>query len=657
MLADAPVASDRFPPADGGARRSISELSFLLPVWCGLVTGLLEVGTIVVRKTAIDANGLYGMTRHFVWLVPLTDLGIFAAIGAFGSLIRMVWPRLGPYLVARALCAMMLLPALLIAVPRIYAWAWLILALGVAAWLVPRLEARRIGLRRLVKASLPAVLVAVFWLAASPWINDQIKRSRADARPFPPAGSSNVVLIVLDTVAAGHLSLHGYPRATSSTLVELAEHGTAFDSAIAPSSWTLASHATMFTGRWLHELSVGWLTPLDQAHPTLAEYLGARGFATAGFVANTTYCARDTGLSRGFTHYDDYILPQLSGLKTAVVVNRALASFRSIAAAITARSEFGWLRPYTAQITAPFFGDRKGAAVVNREFLKWLERRAQPERPFFAFLNYFDAHVPYQIPAGRMHRFGDAGDDKSRWGLIERWGDLDKAHLPAQDIAIALDAYDDCIADLDEQVGKLVDELARRGTLDRTWLVITSDHGESFGEHKGVFCHGTSLYRTELHVPLLIIPPASRASGRVVKNAVTLRDLPATIVDILGLGAETPFPGSSLARYVSNTQPMVPPVRHSLTEALSELVPGDADYRDSYGLPEKTWPMSAIDNGEWSYIRTEGKLREELYHLSTDPNERSNLLRDPAGQPVIGPMRESLSRLTGGPLSPRQFHR
>ncbi len=155
----------------------------------------------------------------------------------------------------------------------------------------------------------------------------------------------------------------------------------------------------------------------------------------------------------------------------------------------------------------------------------------------------------------------------------------------------------------------------------------------------------------------MIIPPACRTSGRAVKDAVSLRDLPATIVDILGLSAEAPFPGASLARYLNNTQPMVPRSRDSLTAALAELVPGDAAYRDSYGLPEKTWPMSAINIGEWSYIRTEGKVREELYHVSTDPNEQRNLLRDPAGQKVIGPMRQSLSRLTGGPLSPRQFNR
>ncbi len=76
-----------------------------------------------------------------------------------------------------------------------------------------------------------------------------------------------------------------------------------FDRAQATSSWTLPSHAGFFTGRWPHELSAGWLTPLDATHPTLAEYLGSHGYATAGFVANLFYCGADTGLERGFTRY------------------------------------------------------------------------------------------------------------------------------------------------------------------------------------------------------------------------------------------------------------------------------------------------------------------------------------------------------------------
>src|SRR5262249_31529412 len=154
-------------------------------------------------------------------------------------------------------------------------------------------------------------------LGASPWIRDRWKQMRAGAQRLPPPGSANVLLIVLDTVAAGHLSLYGYDRPTSTTLEELAQLGIRFDFAMAPSSWTLPSHATMFTGRWHHELSVGWLAPLDETRPTLAEFLGARGYATAGFIANSRYCGSDSGLGRGFTFYEDYIFPGLTASKTA----------------------------------------------------------------------------------------------------------------------------------------------------------------------------------------------------------------------------------------------------------------------------------------------------------------------------------------------------
>ena len=306
-----------------------------------------------------------------------------------------------------------------------------------------------------------ATVVAI--LGASLWVGDRIKQSRASARPLPPPGSPNVLLIVMDTVAAGHLSLHGYDRATSTTLVELAERGIRFDSARAASSWTLPSHATMFTGRWLHELSVGWLTPLDRAHPTLAEFLGDRGYATAGFVANTWYCAADSGLARGFTHYQDFIFPELTALKTAVLVSRALEGFQAIVYFTEDWLESAGLLPYVERLWRALDTDRKGAAAVNRELLDWLSQRPQPERPFFAFLNYFDAHYPYQLPPGRLHRFGVEPTDNYQRILIQHWWELDKTTLSPEGVAFAADAYDDCIADLDEQLGKLVDELDRAG--------------------------------------------------------------------------------------------------------------------------------------------------------------------------------------------------
>ena len=111
---------------------------------------------------------------------------------------------------------------------------------------------------------------------------------------------------------------------------------------------------------------------------------------------------------------------------------------------------------------------------------------------------------------------------------------------------LARDSYDNCLAYLDERLGELFDALQRRGVLDRTLVIVTADHGEELGEH-GLFDHGESLYRPEIRVPLLIVLPANRRSPGVVRQVVSLRDLPATIVDLVGLAAGSPFPGRSLA--------------------------------------------------------------------------------------------------------------
>jgi arylsulfatase A-like enzyme len=627
----------------------------LLSAWCGLVAGLLEVGTIVLRKRVFDPDQLYKMSRHFVWLIPLSNLCVFLTMGLLGCGLILAWPRHGRWLFTRGFCAFALLPAMLVAFPRIYAMAWLVVALGVAVQLVPILGLKSRILWRFVLVSLPAVLAIVAILWASLWVGDRIQQVRERERPSPPPGTPNVLLIVTDTVAAGHLSLHGYDRATSTTLIELAERGIRFESARAASSWTLASHATMFTGRWLHELSAGWLTPLDRTHPTLAEFLGERGYATAGFVANTSYCATDSGLARGFTHYQDYIFPELTALKMAVLVKRALNGVQAIVYFTEDWLKSAGLLSYVQRLWRSLDTDRKGAAEVNRELLDWLAQRTQPERPFFAFLNYFDAHDPYHLVPGRLRRFGVEPTDNYHRILIQHWWEFDKTTVSPEDVAFAADAYDDCIADLDEQLGKLVDELDRRGVLEQTWLIITSDHGESFGEHAGIFCHGQSLYETELHVPLLVLPPGGSATKQVVKEPVSLRDLAATIVDAAGLADGAPFPGRSLARFwkqPSQAEPEKPP---SGSPALAEVVPTDPLHRDAWGLPQPLAPLGAVKEKDWSYIRREGDVREELFHLRDDPKERHNLAGEPASRTTLEQMRAALHRLTGGPLLPERF--
>jgi arylsulfatase A-like enzyme len=613
------------------------------------------VCALVLRKQVFHSDHLYKTSRHFVWMIPLSNLAVFLTLGLFGCGIIAIWPRRGRWLAERGLCALAVLPPLLVAFPWIHSLAWVIVALGGAVRVVPLFERHRQPLWRFVFVGYVAAILIVGIMGASLWLGDRVEQMRESSRPLPPRESPNVLLIVLDTVAAGHLSLHGYDRPTSTALAELAQRGIRFDHAHAAAPWTLPSHATIFTGRWFHELSVGWFTPLDRAQPTIAEFLRDRGYATAGFVANTLYCGTDSGLARGFTHYHDFIFPELTALKVSVLVRLALQSFQTLVYLAEDWLEPAGLMPIVKRVWQSLDTDRKGAAEVNQEFLHWLSHRAAAERPFFAFLNYFDAHDPYQLAPGRLHRFGVEPTDKYHRLLIQHWSVIDKSTVDADDVAFVRQLYDDCVADLDEQIGRLVDELETSGVLKETWVIITSDHGESFGEHPGIFCHGQSLYETELHVPLLVLPPGGRSEPQVVTEPVSLRDLAATIVSMAGSENGARFPGLSLARFWKEPSRSMPGRSPSRSPALAEVVPIDPRQRDSWGFPRRLPSLGAIKQNDWSYIRREGGTGEELFDLRQDPGEQQNLAAFPGARKTLEQMRGVLESLTAGALPGKGF--
>lgn len=650
-----PAASSACPDTFGSAAPPLGPAAVLmLSGWCGLTAGLLEVATLVARKSWFDANRFYGMSRHFVWLVPLIDLGLFLVLGVLLAILIRFRPARGAWLSARLLVAMTVLPAAMVALPMIYGPAWLLVMLGIAARVVPAMERHAAGVRRALRLSAPIAVGALVALAGWTWAADRSRAAGPPSRATPRADAPNILLVVLDAVAAGHLDLHGYARPTSPTLDELARQGIRFDAARAASSWTLPSHASMFTGRWPHELSAGWLTPLDRSHTTIAEYLGSRGYDTGGFIANTHYCATDSGLSRGFATYRDYIFPRLTALKPAVLVDRAVEGLFAVEQGL--RDWFGVESPWPVaqRLWFDINLDRKDAATVHGEFLAWVSSRRPADRPFFAFLNDYDAHWPYQVPELGIHRFGTAPRDADESALIQDWWKLDRRTITPAQVAFARDAYDDCVAHLDEQVGRLIDELSRRGLRERTWVIVLADHGESFGEHPGLYSHGSSLYRTELHVPLVILPPASRTdlAGLRIARTVSLRDIAATIADLAGEDAEAPFPGESLARCwdrPSGDEVGRPPA----DGVLSEVVPDDQV--NPAPSPEARWPLAALSDGDWTYIRREGAIVEELHRLADDPLESRNLAGDPAARPTLERMRAALGRLTAGPLTPSRF--
>ena len=382
--------------------------------------------------------------------------------------------------------------------------------------------------------------------------------------------------------------------------------------------------------------------PAGRAHPTLAEYLGSRGYATAGFVANMFYCGADTGLGRGFTAYRDYFFAELSAFKMAALIDRPVEGLRSIdrfPESTRINSTFSRLRPLCAirrresqaggdgQSRIPRLAVRAPAA--GAAVLRLLELLSMPT-------------IRTSFRTGASTDSGRSRATTREIELIENWRTVDKRRLSAREIAFVRDSYDDCIADLDEQLGRLLDELGRRGILERTWLIVTSDHGESFGEQAGVFGHGTSLYQPQLHVPLVIVPPrgAERPSRPVVPETASLRDLPATIVDVLGLRPARRSPVESLATLWGHPSSgaVVDPTASGLRPSprSSRPIPSNPDPAQ---LLERRQAWASLAEGDWIYIRREGIAQEELFDLRADPRERHNLAEDPATRPVLERMR------------------
>ena len=340
---------------------------------------------------------------------------------------------------------------------------------------------------------------------------------------------------------------------------------------------------------------------------------GRHRYATAGFVANTRYCSYETGLARGFAHYDDYQVSIPQAILSSSL-GRYLAGSRFVRRKLV----------------------RKSAEDVNDEFLGWVNRR-EDTRPYFVFLNYIDTHSPYQPPAPFDSRFSSPGADKLIEGLDE--GDA-AGNWPPPVRQAAIDKYDESIAYLDHQLGRLFSELQRRGRWDNTIVILTSDHGEEFGE-RGVYYHGNSLYRASVEVPLFLRFPGSVPGGH---------PLPRRCAQGLGghrarsLRCPIRTARTILARYWNGRT-----ADAGLTNDALLMV-----FNYTPRLPKATpitkGSMKSVLLNNLRLIRN-GDGREELYDFATDRTERLDLATKPEYQRDLQMLRNTLAAIAPVPAT------
>jgi len=597
--------------------RPVSVLA--LALWAGIVAGFAELAK--VGLDLLHSDFIY-RSRDALWMIPAFDAGLF---GLVGLLLVVVGLRVRvPCSVAAGFFAGLGTVLVLLLVERLHGAAALVVAAGVGTQTARATESRVAVVSRVVRRTLPwlAGAVALIGVATVGW-RVVAERRMAHARPAAARGVPNVLLLILDTVRAADLSLYGYARRTTPELERLGERGTVFDRAFSAAPWTLPSHASIFTGQWELDLKVSEQERLGPEYPTLAEALHARGYATAGFVSNARYAGWESGFTRGFELYDDHPITLWTAHDATAFGKILYWRLRKVVAPRLSRLPLLW------RLRFPPADQHRSAEDISRRFLAWLD--GDRPKPFFAFLNFMDAHIPFTAPDSFRYRFrSPMVRPPSPWA----WSTAPPVRLTPADLRPKQDMYDGSIAYLDSQLGQLFRELDRRGLLDNTLVIVTSDHGEEFAEH-GAVDHGTTLYRFALQVPLLLRLPGAVPAGRRVVQPVSLRNLAATVLDLAGPG-DTKLPGRSLARFWlpgGNTaaDTIVASVRHPVGRLVS------------------------IAFQEWRYILDEAADSEALYHFPTDRLERWNMADSASGSPLLEHYRAALTALkpdtAGQPLS------
>jgi arylsulfatase A-like enzyme len=602
-----------------------------ISIWFGIVAGFGEGFGLLLfqRLNWRQWARIMHVSKEIVWISPMVDLCFFLLIGITVAIVAEFFRRMPA---TRALASLLIFLSAydwLMLTGHFYRRAALLFALGVAVAFTRWFRKHELDALSAWRRSVPwlASLLAfvIIGIQGGKWISE----SRAVSN-LPPAvpGSPNILVIVVDTLRADHLSSYGYSRATTPNIDHLARNGVLFENAIAPSSWSLPSHASLVTGRAVHEHGMGNVQPMPwlgwgnsalNGLPTLGEALQKRGYRTGAFSANRIYFTSNVGLGRGFIHFQDYfdsvgdsfVRTQFGREFARLYMNRSRKS--KITRAFRYIGLGSWLDKDSegSGDYGGIYGIRKRADEVNRETLRWIARDGQ--HPFFAFLNYLDVHVGYGGPAGYPK--------------------------PPWDHGATIDEYDAGVKYTDDFIGHLLQALDNRGVLKDTIVIITSDHGEALGDH-GLSFHGAALYSDLVRVPLVISWPGLVPQGVRVAQPVTNADIASTVMNLIG-AKQNPFPGPTLTALWAPSSSKEWPNPTSELPQTNTIVAADRAMQGKIPLATDGW-MSSVLSLQWQLIRHE-RYGDQIYDWKTDPAESNNMITTPDGRAAASALATDIS--------------
>ena len=416
--------------------------------------------------------------------------------------------------------------------------------------------------------------------------------------------NKNVMIVLVDCLRADHLGCYGYTRKTSPFLDHIARSGITFENCIAPSSWTVPSVVSLFTGVYPQQHGVNTLgTIIPEDLSMLQEIMEKNGVETAAFTTND-FLRPQFGYAEGFSHYiDHYLEPEFKEyLASRLFFLNALLHFKN-----------NFFYPFSVDPGGarwwsigfpPFNHEKRSAGRVTDDVLQWIETHR--DKPFYVYLHYMDVHSPYD--ATWYSPF-----DREKYATQDERGKL-------------INTYDGRIAYVDRQIKRIWEELVKLNVSENTLLIVTADHGEELYDHGGTG-HCTTLYDELIRVPLIVINPSLSEGDRKVKTQVQLIDLPATVLDFLDLQIPKEMMGQSLLPLIAGVPPQPGP-----SFALSYTTRGRKSLRTEEGRvlwKEKVWRQDIVLNSlrvdnEWKII-VGNDGRTEFYNLKEDAKEKNGL--------------------------------
>ena len=402
----------------------------------------------------------------------------------------------------------------------------------------------------------------------------------------------NIILIIVDALRPDHLAVNGYFRNTSPSIDNLSKEGTSFLNCYTSLTRTDPSVTSILTGLYphMHGVRMVYNNKLDPNIPSLPQILRDHGYKTA-YIGEHVH---KYGIERGF---DNFLLLRWD------IKNR----IKKLVYGITRPDEkIGAAYQYT------------GTAV------SWIKKNMKNK--FFVCLHYNELHWPYHSPFENIfdkdyngkHDFNTLGDGKFIRGDII----FGNVKLPKEEVEHAIAHYDGNLKYIDAQISKLFNFLDKNGLSDDTLIVLTSDHGENFGEHGFYFQHGASLYQPSLKTPLIFKNSKIMPKGKKIEGNVQLVDIMPTVLEILNIPVIDKIDGVSLWPLVKDQAEKARDF--VFAESIEEHFPGNK--RVYIKGIEGKWRTMVVDNWKIIYIPHPENGIFELYNLEKDPGETVNLI-------------------------------